>query len=42
LIIANDLKYIEDKQYSELSDLAITVSSQIANFIKYLRKPKKD
>ena len=42
LIIANDLKYIEDKQYPELSDMAITVSSQIANFIKYLRKPKKD
>ena len=42
LIIANDLKYIQDQQFNELSELAVIVSSQIANFIKYLKKAKKD
>ncbi len=42
LIIANDLKYLQVQQFNELSELAITVSSQIANFIKYLKKSKKE
>ncbi|MDP1675776.1 MAG: four helix bundle protein [Bacteroidota bacterium] len=42
LIVANDLKYIQDQRFNELSELAIIVSSQIANFIKYLKKSKKD
>lgn len=42
LIIANDLKYIDNDKFSELSGVSIMVSSQIANFIKYLSKLKKD
>jgi len=41
LIVANDLKYIDDNQFDKLFELASTVSSQIANFIKYLRKSKR-
>ncbi len=42
LIIANDLKYIDNDKFSELSGVSIMVSSQKANFIKYLSKLKKD
>ncbi|MDD8018630.1 MAG: four helix bundle protein [Bacteroidota bacterium] len=38
LTVANDLKYINDDEFKELHELATVVSSQIANFIKYLKK----
>jgi four helix bundle protein len=38
LYVAVDQEYITDKQFEELKDAATSISIQIANFIKYLRK----
>ncbi len=42
LIVASDLQYINEKKYVELSALSIKISSQIANFIKYLQSSNKN
>lgn len=38
LYVALDQEYISDKQFVELKDDAVLISTQIANFIKYLKK----
>jgi four helix bundle protein len=38
LYVALDQEYISDKQFEELKDDAVSISTQIANFIKYLKK----
>ncbi len=38
LYVALDQEYISDKQFEELKDYAVSISTQIANFIKYLKK----
>lgn len=42
LTAASDLQYISEGKYVELSALSIKISSQIANFIKYLRSSNKN
>lgn len=42
LTVASDLQYINEKKYVELSALSIKISSQIANFIKYLQSSNKN
>ena len=39
--LALDLKYIEENEYKEFVAICISLSQQIANFIKYLDKTKK-
>ena len=38
LYVALDQEYISDKQFEGLKDDAVSISTQIANFIKYLKK----
>lgn len=38
LAVANKLNQIEDKKYIELRSIAVDISRQLANFIKYLKK----
>lgn len=38
LYVALDQEYITDKQFEELKDDAVSISTQIANFIQYLKK----
>ena len=38
LIVAMDLNYVLDEQFKKLMEISISVSSQISNFIKYLKK----
>jgi four helix bundle protein len=38
LYVALDQEYITDTQFEELKNDAVSISTQIANFIKYLRK----
>ena len=37
LCVASDLSYISIDQYQQMTALAVAISTQIANFIKYLR-----
>jgi four helix bundle protein len=39
--LAVDLKYIQENEYNEFTVICISLSQQIANFIKYLDKTKK-
>jgi len=36
--VALDQEYITEKEFNNLKESAINISTQIANFIKYLRK----
>lgn len=37
LCVASDLSYISDSEFQRTREIAIAISAQIANFIKYLR-----
>ncbi|MDR3628495.1 MAG: four helix bundle protein [Ignavibacteriaceae bacterium] len=39
--LAVDLEYIQAEEYKEFKEICISLSQQIANFIKYLDKTKK-
>lgn len=38
LYVAYDQEYIDNKQFSDLKNAATDISTQLANFIKYLQK----
>jgi hypothetical protein len=38
LYIALDQEYITSKQFEEIKDAATSISTQIENFVKYMRK----
>lgn len=38
LYVALDQEYITEKQFEEFKDDAVSIATQIANFIKYLKK----
>jgi len=37
LCVASDLSYISDTEFQRTREIAVAISAQIANFIKYLR-----